>query len=124
MIINLSLINYVSPTIVLQAISLIMLFSKLKIKNKYIIKVINFFTPLTFNVTLSHLRIFQEKIFKIQIFFEWVINLAPNERFYKTIIAGIVLYIIFALIDYLRLLLFNKLRIKKICLFVEKKFFN
>ena len=121
---NLLLVNYVSPTIVLQAISLIMIFSKLKIKNKYIIKVINFFTPLTFNVTLVHLRIFSEKIFKIQQFFDWVINLSPYERFYETIIAGIVLYIIFALIDYLRLLLFNQLRIKNFCLIIEKKFFN
>lgn len=120
---NLSLVNYVSPTIVLQAISLIMLFSKLKINNKYIIKAINFFTPLTFNVTLVHLRIFSEKIFKIQQFFDWVINLSPYERFFKTIIAGIVFYIIFALMDYLRLLLFNQLRIKNFCLIIEKKFF-
>ena len=124
MIINLSLINYASPTIVLQAISLIMLFSRFNINNKYIIKVIKFFTPLTFNVTLSHLRIFQEKIFKVQKFFDWALNLAPNERFYKTIIAGTVIYIIFALIDYLRLLLFNQLRIKKICLLIENTIFN
>ena len=124
MIRNLSLINYISPTIVLQAISLTILFSKLNISNKYIIKVINFFTPLSFNVTLSHLRVFKEKIFNIQKLFKWAINLTPSERYYKTILAGIALYVIFALIDYLRLLLFNLLRIKKICLIIEKKFFN
>ena len=48
------IISYLSPTIVLQAISLIMIFSKLKINNKFILKIISFFTPLTFSTLLIH----------------------------------------------------------------------
>jgi hypothetical protein len=55
-------IDYLSPTMLLQAISLIILFSRLNIKNKWIIKLISFFTPLTFNITLIHLRLFMEDI--------------------------------------------------------------
>ena len=52
-------INYLSPTMLLQAISLIMFFSRLNVNNKLIIKIISFFTPLTFSVQLIHTRLFQ-----------------------------------------------------------------
>ena len=80
---NISFISYLSPTIVLQAISLVMIFSRLNINNKFFIKIISFFTPLTFNVTLIHLRIFQERIFQINKLFKWVINLNSREMIYK-----------------------------------------
>ena len=44
----------------MQAISLILLFSKLNIKNKWIIKTITFFKLLTFNITLIHMRLLME----------------------------------------------------------------
>ena len=89
---NKLLIEYISPTIVLQALSLVILFSQLNIKNKCTIKIISFFNPLTFSL------------------------------FFKIYGIAIILFIFFAFIDYLRLLLFKLLRVKKICLFIESKF--
>jgi len=50
-----------SPTIIIQAISLIFLFFNIKINNKYLQKFILFLIPLNFNVALIHLRIFSFK---------------------------------------------------------------
>lgn len=55
------LINYLSPTMVMQAISLIIIFAKFDFKNKWIIKLISFFTPLFFSVQLIHARLFANK---------------------------------------------------------------
>jgi surface polysaccharide O-acyltransferase-like enzyme len=41
------LISYLSPTILFQALSLVMIFSSIKITNKLLIKIIKFITPLT-----------------------------------------------------------------------------
>ena len=82
---NRALLQYFSPTIVIQALSLIFFFSKLKITNKYLIKLILFFNPLNFNVTLIHA--------------------------------------ICASIDYFRYLIFKILKIKNICILIEKKIF-
>ena len=43
-------LNYISPTILIQALSLILFFSRLSIKNYLLKKIISFFTPLTFNI--------------------------------------------------------------------------
>ena len=119
---RISLISYLSPTIVLQAISLIMIFSKLNIKNKCFIKIISFFTPLTFNVTLSHLRIFDERLFGINKLFKWVISLKAKEMLYKIPLIAFSIYIILALLDYVRYILFNILRIRRLCVYIEKQF--
>ena len=119
---NQILIDYISPTIVLQALSLVILFSQLNIKNKLTIKIISFFNPLTFNVTIIHLRPMSiNTIFK-KILFNYINKLNDNLLFFKIYGIGIILFIFFAFIDYLRLLLFKLLRVKKICLFIEDKF--
>jgi len=50
---NSSLMSYLSPTILLAAASLLLLFSKIRI-NKYAVKTVRFFAPLTFGVFLIH----------------------------------------------------------------------
>lgn len=115
-------INYLSPTIIFQAISLVILFSKLDIRYIWIIKIISFFTPLTFNVTLIHLRFFTENIILKQKFFKWVNNLNNNLIFFKIYGLGVFLYFLFAFIDYIRALLFKAFKIKNFSLFVEKNF--
>ena len=56
---NLILINYLSPTMFSQAISLILCFSRINIKNRCIIKIIAFLTPLNFSAQLIHARLFK-----------------------------------------------------------------
>jgi surface polysaccharide O-acyltransferase-like enzyme len=112
------LYNYLSPTIISEALSLILMFSKLPI-NKFAIKIISFFTPFTLNITLLHSRLFQERI----ITFNWLIKLKSNKYIFIVIYQyGIILYIFLGLIDYLRSIFFKILKIKQFCLFIEDKF--
>jgi surface polysaccharide O-acyltransferase-like enzyme len=112
------LYNYLSPTIIFEALSLIMMFSKLPI-NKFAVKIISFFTPFTFNITLLHLRLFSERI----ITFNWLIKLKANKFLFIIIYQhGIIIYIFLGLIDYLRSIFFKILKIKQFCLFIENKF--
>ena len=118
---NKLLISYISPTMVIQAISLIMFFSKLNINFKWNIKIISFLTPLTFSVQLIHLPLFQSKIKIIVILFEYVKLLKRNLIFFKIYGLSILLYFIFVTIDYFRLLIFKLFKIREICLLIEKK---
>jgi len=112
------LINYISPTILLQALSLIIMFSKFSINNNFLIKIISFFTPLTLNITFIHFKFFRLKI----ITFEWMKNVNKNIICILIYQLGIALYIFCGLIDYLRSVLFRLLKIKRFCLFIEDKF--
>ena len=58
---NKLLINYLSPTILCQAISLLSLFSKLNISNNNCRKIITFFNPLNFGSIIIHGRLFPTK---------------------------------------------------------------
>ena len=77
------LINYLSPTMLIQAISLVMIFSKINIKNKFFIKIISFLTPLNFSAQLIHARLFRTKLKIIKILFKWIIRLKPKILFFK-----------------------------------------
>ena len=111
------LYNYLSPTIIFEALSLTMMFSKFSF-NKFAIKIILFFIPLNLNITLLHLRLFTEKI----ITFIWLKKVKSNMIFIVIYQFGLILYIFLGLIDYLRSIFFKILKIKQFCLFIEDKF--
>ena len=98
-----------------------MIFSRINILNKYIIKFISFFSPLTFSVQIIHSRIFTS-VPKIFIFFRWVRQFNPNTIFFKIYGLSIIIYFICALVDYMRLLIFKLLKIREFCSFIEKNF--
>ena len=114
------LINYLSPTMFVQAISLVMIYSKLNIKNKLLMKIINFITPLNFSAQLIHARLFQTNLNIVKFFFNWILNLRPKLLFFKVYGFGIVIYFICISIDYIRFLIFKLLKIRKFSLFIEK----
>ena len=114
-------LQYFSPTIIIQALSLIFIFSNLKISNRHIIKIILFFNPLNFNVTLIHMRIFLSKTSDIKKFFKYIELLSPKYLFFKIYFFSTIIYILCASFDYLRLLLFKALKIRMICIYIEKK---
>ena len=114
-------ISYLSPTMVIQAITLVMIFSQIKIKNKFLIKILSFLTPLNFSAQLIHARLFQTKIKIIKILFRWVLMFKPNLLFFKIYGVGIIIYFICIFIDYLRFLIFKFLRIRNFTLFIEKE---
>ena len=114
-------LQYFSPTIIIQALSLIFIFSNLKISNRHIIKIILFFNPLNFNVTLIHMRIFLSKTSDIKKFFKYIELLSPKYLFFKIYFFSTIIYILCASFDYLRLLLFKALKIRMICIYIENK---
>ena len=114
-------ISYLSPTMVIQAITLVMIFSQIKIENKFLIKIISFLTPLNFSAQLIHARFFQTKIKIIKILFSWVLMFKPNLLFFKIYGVGIIVYFICIFIDYFRFLIFKFLRIRNFTLFIEKE---
>ena len=116
------LINYLSPTILFQAISLIMFFHSIKITNKFLIKIIKFITPLTFSATLIHSKLFLLKINIVLFLFESIKQFNSKFFFFKIYILSIIIFVICILIDYFRLLLFKIMRIREICLFLETLF--
>ena len=104
---NKILLQYFSPTIIIQAISLIFFFSNLKLRNKYLIKVITFFNPLNFNVTLIHSRIFYFQTPTILKFYEFIKSLTPKFLFFKIYGLSTLIYFASAFFDYFRFLLFK-----------------
>ena len=114
--------NYLSPTIILQSISLIFIFSRLSIKNLLIKKIISFFAPLTFSTTLIHIRLFNDNFKYTRKFLKWISEFKPNYTFFKIYGIAIIIYIICSFIDYLRFLLFKIIKIKELCKFIESKF--
>lgn len=120
---NRILLQYFSPTIIIQALSLIFLFSNLKIRNKYLIKVISFFNPLNFNVTLIHARVFYFDIPIINKFYKFIKSMTPEYLFFKIYGSSILIYFICVFIDYFRFLLFKLFKIRNLCNFIEKKIF-
>ena len=114
-------LQYFSPTIIIQAISLIFFFSNLKLRNKYLIKVITFFNPLNFNVTLIHSRIFYFQTPTVLKFYEFIKSLTPKFLFFKIYGLSTLIYFASAFFDYFRFLLFKVLRIRYLCYYIEKK---
>ena len=112
------LINYLSPTIISESLSLIMIFSKLSINNKIVIKIISFYTPLTLNAYFLHCRLFNEKF----ISFNWMNKLKPNIICLEIYLLGIIIFFFCVSIDYLRAILFKYLKIKQFCMIIENKF--
>ena len=113
------LINYLSPTILFQALCLVMIFYSFEITNKFIIIIIKFITPLVFSVTLIHLILFNLKFKIVLSFFTSIRKLSKNFLFFKIYLLSIILFIFCIIIDFFRFLLFKFFKIKEICLFIE-----
>ena len=104
--------KYINPVVLFQAISLLMFFSKLKIKNNFLKKIISFFAPLVFGVLLFHCRLIRLKMKILK-------EIKDNYYFYYMILYGIVFFVLTALVDYLRLLIFNLFKIREFSMFIE-----
>ena len=115
------LISYLSPTIFTQAISLILCFSRINIKNKCIKKIIAFLTPLNFSAQLIHARLFRTKIKTIKNLFIFINGLQKNIIFFKIYGLGIITYFVCISIDYFRLIIFKLFKIREFCLLLEEK---
>ena len=115
-------LNYYSPTIIIQSLSLLFLFNNIKIKNRILIKIILFLNPLNFNVALLHLKFFNSGTYTVRRFYVFIKSLSPNFLFFKIYIISFIIYFICAILDYFRFLIFKILRIRYICQYIENKF--
>ena len=116
-------LNYISPSIVIEAISLLLFFSKLTIKNPLFIRAISFFAPLTFNVYLFHNRIFDIIFFYDKKYcYNYIMKLDAKLLFMKIYFISIIIFIFCSFFDYIRSLLFKFIKIKNFCLFIENSF--
>jgi len=116
-------LSYNSPTVILQALSLALFFNRIKINNKYLIKVISFFYPLNFSVNIIHTRFFFSKIQSSLNLFKYIKSLTPSYLFFKIYGISIVIYFVCTFIDYFRALVFKIFRIRTICFYIEKLLF-
>ena len=114
-------LQYFSPTIVIQALSLIFFFSNIKLCKSWLIKIILFFNPLNFNVTLIHMRIFSSRTPYIVKFFKYIKSLEPNYLFFKIYLLSVIIYLVCALVDYFRYLLFKMFHIRSLSIYMENK---
>ena len=111
---------YISPSIVIQSISLVILFSKINIKRKCFIKIISFFSQFTYSAIFIHLRIMLPNIPLEQWFLKKVNTFSPDFFYIKIYCVAIIIYFLCSIIDYFRLLLFNCLKIRELSIFIEK----
>ena len=113
------LISYKSPTIFLAAICLLLFFEKIKI-SPFWQKIIRFFSPMAFGVYLIHVHplVFSYLIkdrFTAYAAFPWIIELLA------ILGTAVVINLICYAIDFIRLELFKKLRIRQKLDAFEKK---
>ena len=106
-----------------QAISLALFFLQLKY-NYYLSKLITFFCPLTFAVYLIHINSNVSHNYLSRLFYGESYDLTVNEVIQMFLLKSVKIFVVCIIIDYLRHLLFTILRIRKICVFLEKIFFK
>ena len=115
--------NLSSFPMIIQSISITIFLMQLKY-NKYVAKIFSFLGPLTFGVYLSHTH----PLIMVNIIGNMNSKERKDEPLYNVIkwliINGLKVSVICLIIDYIRSLLFNILRIRKICIFFENLIFK
>ena len=120
---NKILMNYLSPTTIIQAISLLIVFSRIRITNKYLQKIIMFFYPLTLNIALIHSRLFRLEITK-ETFLKWVKKFDKDFLASKLYLLSFVVYIVCGIMDNFRAIIFKILKLRELSQFLEIKIPN
>ena len=117
---NNKIIDYSSPFSVLIAGSFIKIFSNLKITNKYIIKLISFFSPLTFGIYLLHNHYLVRNYIIRNNFFSWILKYKSFKLIIMEFYCSIEVFIICSILDYIRNLLFKLFKIRQLCILIVK----
>lgn len=110
-------LEYTSPAVLMCAVFLILFFARLKV-NKTLTKIIGFFAPLSFSVYLIH----DEALIRAKFItdsFKGYASLNPVLMVLSIIGTALAIWLICSLIDKIRLLIFDALRIKKLCVHAE-----
>lgn len=108
------LVNYTSPTILLAAFGLLVLFANMSLKNNFIKWLIRFLAPLSFSVYIIHTNpLVWNNILKGS--FTSYADGSVIKLVGFVLIAAAAIYLICSLIDWVRLLLFRLFKVDWIC---------
>ena len=111
--------DYDSPVKVIQSISITLFLLQIKF-NKYLSKIISFFGKFAFGIYLLHNNSLIEKYLMPKLFMNDPNNLNLNSTIILVLVKALKIFMICILIDFLRHLIFTILRIRKICILLEK----
>lgn len=114
------LISYISPTIVLSSIFLLLYFINLKIEKRTILRIIKFLSPLTFGIYLIH----SNPLIYTNIFDNMLVKFVNYPYYILILIIVIVVFLIFlfcVLIDKMRVHIFKIINVDKISINIVLK---
>lgn len=113
------LVSYTSPTIVLSAVFLVSMFSKLKMRTKSI-KIISFLSPMAFGVYLVHCHpyVFNYMADK----FVWIASLPLYYALFVVLLVALIIFTACLIIEYIRCILFKLCRVNKLSNSLERIF--
>ena len=112
-----------SVPMIFQSICVLLFFTQIKY-NQYLGKIITFIGPLTFGVYLIHENPIIRNFVIKNLFKKDPYNLTLRIVIKLVLLRGLKVFGVCALIDYLRHISFTVLRIRKICIFIEKIIFK
>ena len=118
---SVSLVDYISPTIVIAAVMLVCIFAKINVKHKFLAGVITFFSSSAFSVYLIH----DNNYFRDNIIvgaFKAVGDYAPIMLVLTVLAIAVAIFVVCVLVDKVRVLLFKLLHIEALCNYIEKRF--
>lgn len=114
------LIQYTSPTMLLAAFSLLVLFAKMNIRNKAAVALIRLFAPLSFSVYIIHTNPL--------VWNNLLTNAFKNYSSFSSVIlvlsvlgTALGIYLLCSLVDWVRLQLFRILRVNQWCMVLTDK---
>lgn len=111
------LVTYISPTVTLAAVFIVCAFAKFNIKSKISKKIIGLLCPLSFGVYLLHCHPIVAE--RLRGAFSWVGTKNPFIALLLTLGISLAIFSACMLIDWLRLLLFKVMKIKKLSEILE-----
>lgn len=113
------LVSYTSPTIVLSAVLLVSLFSKIKTGLKFN-KVISYFSPMAFGVYLIHCHPF---VFEyMHNAFIFIAKLPLYYAIFVALLVSLIVFFVCLIIDYVRYIIFKVCKINKLSGAIERCF--
>lgn len=116
---NVNLQTYISPTILFAAIFLLTAFRKMNL-SKYAVRIVGFLSPLAFSVYLIHTHPLIWKHLMENLFVTYASCSAPK-LLLIVILSAAVIFSVCTIIDFIRALLFRKMKIKEHLVRLETK---
>ena len=113
---------YLSPLYFIGGIALFCVFKNIKITKSFSISMIKFFAPVCFGVYLIHDNMLVDK-YVLAKKFAFLANMDPISMIIGIILVGVGIFVVCSLIDWIRELLFRKLKVKSRLANLEKNIY-